>query len=865
MNNIKNENQLLIMKKYLIGVPFLVLIFIFSSSKIYPQSNLSYFLSEEVTYDESIPTPASVVGHKIGDWHISHDKLINYFLKLGESSDKVQVEQFGQTYENRPLLNVIITSKKNHEKLEQIRTEHLKLSDPKLSPNLEIANMPVIIRLGYSIHGNEASGSNASLLVAYHLAAAQGREIDEILKNCIILIDPSLNPDGLQRFSTWVNEHKSKNLNPDPNSREFSEAWPGGRTNHYWFDLNRDWLLAQHPESIGRLKLYHNWKPNVQTDHHEMGSDATFFFQPGVPSRKHPLIPEKNVTLTESIAIFHAKALNKYKRLYYSKESFDDFYFGKGSTYPDIHGSIGILFEQASVRGHLRETQNGTLTFPFAIKNHFIVSLSTIEAANNLKDDLLNYQRDFYINSANDKIDKNRAIIIGTKHDPARTILLGQVLLKHQIEIYKPTKDIKLGDNFFNAANSIVIPLDQKQNKLIKAIFERRTTFQDSLFYDISAWNFDLAYNAEVVWIENKNSIKIQGEQINGIDLPKGEIIGNGTYAYAMDWDQYFAPGLVYGLLDNEIIVKVASEPFTSKSGKQFERGSILIPIGIQEKSQDELSELLKKYTSAYHLKVYALESGLSSFGIDIGSINFKVVRKPSIALIIGNGVNSYSAGEVWHLLDQRYDMPVSLISNETLDKITLGRYNTLVLSGGSYSNLNANIQKKIKQWVQNGGTLIAWNDALRFVAKLQIADVKIKKAVKDTTLNISYADQSKAKGAQVIGGAIFNMEIDNTHPLAYGYDQKTLPVFKKGTLILEPAKKSIANPFKYVKDPLLSGYVSKENLKNISGSPAVSISTFGKGKIIAFTDNHNFRAFWYGTNRLFINSLLFGDKISTK
>ncbi|MCK5372056.1 MAG: zinc carboxypeptidase, partial [Cyclobacteriaceae bacterium] len=389
---------------------------------------------------------------------------------------------------------------------------------------------------------------NASLLVAYHLAAAQGAAIDEILDNCIILIDPSLNPDGMQRFSTWVNEHKSKNLNPDPNNREFNEAWPGGRTNHYWFDLNRDWLLAQHPESIGRLKLFHDWRPNVQTDHHEMGSEATFFFQPGVPARKHPLIPDLNVTLTERIGEFHARALDKYKRLYYTKESFDDFFFGKGSTYPDLHGGIGILFEQASVRGHLRETQNGIRSFPFAIKNQFITSLSTIDAAHNLKEDLMNYQRIFYKNATvNNKSDENRALIVGTKHDPARAILLGQVLLRHNIEIYKPSRDIELDSKMFFADKSIVIPLNQAQNKLVKAIFERRTTFQDSLFYDVSTWNFDLSYNAELVWIENKNSINILGEQITNLELPKGEIVGDEAYAYAIDWNQYFAPGLVYG------------------------------------------------------------------------------------------------------------------------------------------------------------------------------------------------------------------------------------------------------------------------------------------------------------------------------
>jgi hypothetical protein len=578
------------------------------------------------------------------------------------------------------------------------------------------------------------------------------------------------------------------------------------------------------------------------------------------------LIPDDNVSLTTQIGKYHAEALDKNLRLYYTKESFDDFYFGKGSTYPDLHGGIGILFEQASVRGHLRDTENGLLSFPFAVKNQFITSLSTIDAAYHLKDELLNHQKDFYINATkSDKNDENQAIIVGTKHDAARTILLGQVLMKHQIELYKPKRDVKVNGKQFFADKSLVIPLNQAQNKLIKAIFERRTSFQDSLFYDVSAWNFDLSYNLDLEWMDNKKTINILGERISNLELPKGNILGGKAYAYAIDWNQYYAPGFVNGLLKSGLIIKVAAEPFTSSSGKSFQRGSILIPVGIQKMGEEAVYELVEKYATSYHVKVVSLESGLSSSGIDLGSVNFNTVRKPEIAMLVDKGVSGYEAGEVWHLLDQRYDMHVTMISTSIVDRIKLDKYNTLVLPDGSYSSLNSTAQERIKQWVKDGGTLIAWKGALRLLSKLQIADVKFKKSTKDTTHAISYAEQPKYRGAQVIGGAIFNMEIDPTHPLAYGYDQSTLAVFKSGTIFLEPAKRLSSNPFKYTKDPLLSGYVSKENLKQISGSPAVSIASFGEGKVIAFTDDHNFRAFWYGTNRLFINSIFFGNQISNR
>lgn len=849
-----------LMKRIFIAIAFLV-----SHLYAFAQADINYYLPDNTDYNELIPTPKSVVGHEVGEWHITHDKLVYYFYELASRSSRVKVEKIGQTYEFRPLLNVIITSDKNHAKLEEIRLQHLKLTDPK-SGNINISDMPVVIRLGYSVHGNEASGANAAMLTAYHLAAAKGAEIDEILQNCIILIDPSLNPDGLQRHSTWANEHKSKNLNPDENGREFNESWPGGRTNHYWFDLNRDWLLAQHPESIARLRVYHDWKPNVQTDHHEMGSDATFFFQPGIPSRKNPLIPIKNVDLTHKIATYHAAALDEHKRLYYTKESFDDFYFGKGSTYPDIQGGIGILFEQASVRGHLRETENGLLSFPFAIKNQFISSLSTIQASLELKDELLTFQQEYFAgNLQPGKKSGAQGIVFGTLADPSRAALLAQVLLRHQIDIYSASQDLSVNGRKFYAGRSYIIPLDQTQSTLVRAIFERKTAFEDSLFYDISAWNFDLSYNTEIEWVSDMKTLGDLNSKVEEVDLPAGEMVGGRGYAYAIDWNQYFTPGFLYALLGKGLIVKVAHEPFTSNDGLPFDRGTLLIPVGLQNLGEEDVYELIEKYALKYHVKVNALGSGFSSAGIDLGSNNFERIQKPVIAMLVDESVSGYEAGEVWHLLDQRYDMHQTMISTDDVDRVKLNRYNVLLLPGGSYSKLNSVAQERIKDWVKEGGTLVAWSDALRFLDKLKIGDVKFEKPYRIDSATFSYADRPKARGAQFVGGAIFNMEMDLTHPLAYGYRKDKLPVFKGGDLVLEDSKGYHRNPFHYTDQPLLSGYVSEENLERIKSSPAVAVSSFGEGKVIALVDDPNFRAFWYGTNRLMMNAIFWGDMISTR
>ena len=407
------------MKKFCLSL--LALICFNASSQDYHVS-LDYFLPNNISYNSEIPTPASIIGHELGDWHITHDKLLQYMYRLAESSDRISIENRGETFEGRPLILLYVTAPNNQKNLQEIRKKHISLTE-KGADSIEVSNLPIVVYQGFSIHGNEPSGSNAALAVAYYLAAAQGPEIELLLDKSVILFDPSYNPDGLQRFAYWANMHKGKNINPDPNDREYNEIWPGGRTNHYWFDMNRDWLPVQLPESQARIKTFHDWYPNILTDHHEMGTNSTFFFQPGIPSRTNPLTPNKNQELTGKIGEYHAKELNKIGSLYYSKESFDDFYYGKGSTFPDINGGIGILFEQASSRGHAQESENGVLTFPFTIRNQFTAALSTLEAAIEMREEILNYQKTFYINARKESSNAGVSFLETKKMLPKHTNL----------------------------------------------------------------------------------------------------------------------------------------------------------------------------------------------------------------------------------------------------------------------------------------------------------------------------------------------------------------------------------------------------------------------------------------------------------
>ena len=821
--------------------------------------DLKYYLPDSITYNPAIPKPKDIIYHEVGEWHITHDRLVNYMKAIATAApDRVRFETMGFTYEGRPQVLLIITSPKNQQRLEEIRQQHVKLTDPSQSSSLNIDNMPIVVWIGHSIHGNESSGANASLLSAYYLAAAQGKQIDELLDNVVVLFDPTFNPDGLQRFSTWANQHKSKNLVSDPNSREFNEVWPGGRFNHYWFDLNRDWLPAVHVESQNRLTWFHKWKPNILTDHHEQGSNATFFFQPGVPSRVNPLTPEKNQELTAKLGKFHAAFLDRIGSMYFTKENYDDFYYGKGSTYPDVQGCIGILFEQASSRGHLQQTANGLLSFPFTIRNQFVTALSTLEGAKVLRKEFLEYQRDFFRKSA-DRASAftTKAYVFGDKSDKAKTFEFATMLRRHQIEINELPDN--WNDKDFDKGSAFIVSLNQPQHSLIRGIFDKTFEFKDSLFYDITAWTMPLAFGLQSKEITTPPNL---GAKVESLNFQKGEILGGrSNYAYLLEWDELYAPAAVNEMLGAGFIVKVATNTFEMSIGggnKKFDYGTIMIPVTLQKDNSETVANKLSAIAEKYRVKIYSLHTGNVSTGSDLGSSRFVSVTRPSVAMIVGPGVNATDAGEIWHLLDQRMNIPAAHLESSVFNRVELNKYNTLIMVGGSYPDLN---KDKLKTWVQAGGTLILAEEAVSWAAQNGITDVKFKraKAPVDSTQKLIYTDREQIDGAQQVFGAIFGAEVDLAHPLAYGYNQKTVSLFKANKVYMEKSKNPYATPFYYGNKPLQSGWVSRENFDAIKNSAAVVVNTVGNGRVINIADNPNFRAFWLGGSKVFMNAIFFG------
>ena len=813
-------------------------------------------------YDDAIPTPEEVMGHQVGTKHTLPLEVGLYFQEVARASDRVVLGDHGRTYEGRPLVHAIITSPANHARLDEIKAAHHRLSDDAASvSDAALEDMPIVLYLGYSIHGNEATGTEASLLALYHFAAGMGPAVEDVLDNAVLVMVPMFNPDGRARFAGWANRNRGGVAVTDPQNREHNEAWPGGRTNHYWFDLNRDWLPLVHPESRGRVGLFHEWRPQVLTDHHEMGSDATFFFMPGIQSRINPYTPDLNQEMTAALGEYHAQYLDDIGALYYTEESFDDFYIGKGSTYPDVQGTVGILFEQASSRALERETDNGILTYAYGVRNQFVTTLSTVAGAMALKTQLLRMHRDHYASASDFAAGQtNKAYVISLEPYRTRAQMLAELLQAHRVRVHALAERVEVDGRTYEPNEAYVVPVDQPQARLIAGVMETMTTFEDSLFYDVSTWTLPLAYAVPYGRLQGRVG-RYVGPEIATPILPDGGALIGGTagYAYLMEWGRYYAPRALHKLQDAGILPRVMTSAFSATAGgtiQEFAPGTIVIPVQASGVDPDVVHETVRRIVEEDHVTVYATSTGLTPVGSDLGSRGSVPLERPSVALIAGDGTSVYNTGAAWHLLSERFQMPVTLLEADDVARADLDRYTTIVVAGGSLNNLPV---ATLQNWVRAGGHLITLDSGSEWAIEEGFADLERKTVVFDSLfVDLPYDQLSTAYGAQGIGGAIFQVDLDTTHPVAYAA-LDPMPVFRQGTDLFEPADRPGANVGVYTESPLLSGYISDEMLGEVQESAAIVAANMGRGNVTMFMDNPNFRGFWYGTNGLFLNAIFFG------
>lgn len=854
-------NHIFIMRQYILTT------FLCLSAIHFSVAQNDYFFPEGLTFDSNIPSPQQFLGYPIGDWHTRHDRMVSYFEKLAELSEIADIQTIGYSNEHRPQVVLTITSKENHENLEAIRTQHLTLAEGTM-PRGGIDNMPVVVLLGFNVHGNEPSGMEAALLTAYYLLAADFEGREETLSNAVIMIDPTYNPDGRDRHSNWVNMHKGFPPVADPMDREHNEVWPRGRTNHYWFDLNRDWLPLAQVESQNRMAFYQKWLPNVATDFHEMGTNATYFFEPTKPfGSENPIVGRRNYDELNGIfAKYFRDALDEIGSLYYTKESFDNSYPGYGSTYPDMMGGLGLLFEQASSRGHLQSTQTKDISFAFTIRNQLRSSLATIKASVENRKLLLQYQIDFFKEGYQKAASsRTKAYIFGDEYDYNRTRNFAQYLQKHNIKIYQLESDQSVNGHNFKKGNAFIVPNNQLQYRMVQTIFEPVKEFYDSVFYDASAWTVALAYDMPYARMGTPNL----GAEVNSYDLSeKRRFVKKAKYAYLFDWSDYNAPKALNYLQENGVFTKAATKPFTVEiegQKRDFHYGSILVSVADQHLDPDELHEKVMRAGQIANIEIVGVSTGFNIAGPDLGSRSFATLSKPKIVMLLGDGVSGYEAGEVWHLLDTKLNMPISKVDILNFDRMNLNDYTTLILVSGSYRSLSENQIMKIRRWTENGGTLITQRQGTNWAIRQGIAKETFRKSPEKAVQKMDRFDFETARnrsGSKAIGGSIYMTDIDITHPLGFGYHRRELPVYRNHSIFIEPSKSAYSTVTKYTNNPHLDGYLHPDNLEMIANSASLLVSRVGAGRAILFVDNPNFRGFWYGTNRLFFNAIFFGNQV---
>lgn len=824
------------------------------------REELSYFMPKEwhYTLDNQVPTPEQELGFQVGSQHVNWEQVVAYMKRLAAVSPRFSIQEYGRTFENRPLLCVVITSEKNQKNLESLRAAHAQLADPTAS--VDTKSLPAVASVMMSVHGNEASGVNASLPFAYFFAAAQGPEIEALLDKTIITLVPGQNPDGITRFSTWVNSNRSLRNVTDPQSREFSEIWPGGRSNHYWHDLNRDWLNASMPEMKALLKIYHDWMPNLVNDHHEMGSSSTFFLEPADPVGYYPHIPQENKDLTQKVSSYNMAALDRIGSLYLSKDQFDSYSLGTGDVYGDALGSIAMLFEQASARGHQQETENGILNFPFAVRNHATTAFGSVKAAYEMREELNDYMHRFVVARHKEAIAlPEKGYIFDGNGSDAVSYHFIEMLAQHDLHVNRLAKETTINGHTYDPAHAYVIPMDQRHSMVLRSFLERNTQFKDSLFYDLSTWNMAEAYGLKYAPL--KSIAGLQGEAVTTPTFPKGGVSGKANYAYLFDNKEYYAPLFIKRLQDGGAKVKVSGVGLHATEGYQYGPGMLMVPVTGQKISADSLYTLIQKGATEAGITVRNVSSGQMK-DYDLGHFYNRPVKEAKVAVLIGGRMRSNVAGSLWYLLDNRYQMQPTMLDESTLSRADLNRYNVLILSGELAGG--EAVAQQIANWVKAGGTLITIGSGYQTANKAKLTKIEtIDLSQPDSATYVPYDKRSDRFAEFQIPGTDLQVSLDTTHPLCWGYTESVMPILKNSNLVFKMPKEANLAPVCYdKKQPLLSGFIRPEHLKALTGMPEVICQGAGKGQVICFADDPNFRSIWYAGTRLFMNAVLFGNLI---
>lgn len=816
--------------------------------------DLGFFLPKSLTvegkdvalagnYNSAIPTPKQFFGFELGERYCEWSDILGYVEAVAAKSDRITLVDLGRTHEMRRLVQLVITSPKNHANLAQIKASHLQLLDASASASLDTKQMPIVSSITCSMHGDEVSGANAAVAMTYFFAASEDEAVVKMLDNMVLLLTPGSNPDALNRYSAWVNNSLGSLLCGNNESYEHKQAWPGARANHYYANVNRDLLMCQHPEGRMAVESYLDWHPNLVLDLHEMrGKRARFFHSPGHPKRLHQYVTHENQALTGEVGNYVSKVLEPIGAEPYCKTGFDDYYLGKGAAYGDVQGSVCLLFEQSSARGYMRKYANGYITLPVTIRHQTEATIAALCAGCDMRVKLLDYQRKFYVESAeNAQQSEVQGYIFHARGDKARAYRLLENLLVHNIDVYHLAKDTKVGKERFVAEDSYIIPLNQRYFYKVKAVWERLGTdiYEDLHFYDISTWTFPLAYN--VAHAELKSVEGLIGEKAS-LSFPQGSVVGGKSErGYIVDAVGLYSHNLLNALLSKGVVVKVATKAF--KHNKQTMMcGSALVEVANQPLSADAIYDILAKAVAENGVNVYTFDEKLNT-----EKLGLKMARQPKVALLVGEGIKGEVCGEMWMLLEKHYGIAPLRISTSDINKGVLAHCNVLISAHGALPKRHK-AYPTIRQWVADGGTIITTGMGYQMAARAGMTAIK------------RIAPPADKSDKEQIAGAILNASVDITSPVAYGYIANELPLFRKGPQVYdEAAMKGVIVPLRYTDKPHLSGYVSDANIGRIAKTPAVMVVKHGEGELIHFADDPIFRSYWFGGAKMLMNAVYFG------
>ncbi len=805
---------------------------------------------------QKLQSPSEFLGYEIGSRFTRHHKVVDYFKYVSNLSKNVKLEKYGETNEHRALYVSYISSNENITNLEEIRKKNL--AQTGISSGNSDAKT-AIVWLSYNVHGNEASSTEAAMLTLYQLITAK----KSWLENTIVIIDPSINPDGRDRYVNWYNQVKSTPYNINQEAKEHVEPWPGGRPNHYLFDLNRDWAWASQIETQQRIKIYNKWMPHVHVDFHEQYINNPYYFAPAAEPF-HEIISDWQRDFQTKIGKNHAKYFDKEGWLYFTKESFDLLYPSYGDTYPTFMGAIGMTYEQAGhgMAGLGIKTDGGEiLTLKDRAIHHTTTGLSTVEVSSKNASKLNSEFKKFFENT-----DFTYQSFVLKNDNQDKTARLKRLLDTHEIKYEQATKATIKGYNFntekeskFSISNNdLVIHTNQPKGKMVKVLFEPKTKLVDSLTYDITAWAIPFAHGFNAI----ASKTKVNSKSITSSKSVQNTI-NKSAYAYISKWNSLDDANFLADLLQQNIVPRFTEKEF-SVQGKSFQKGTLIILRN--DNRTDSFDTKLIEIANKHQRELTPSPTGFVSSGVDFGSYSVKPINKQKIAVLSGKGTSSLSFGEIWHFFETQLHYPITNINSDNFSYVDFSNYDVIILPNGYYSRvLTKETLDKLKKWTRSGGTLIAIGNALNSFADKKGFSLKKKQAKKDTIkANLTpYADRERKSVENLITGSVFKSTVDTTHPLAFGYDKEYFSLKLSGT------------SFEYLKDgnnvayfneatKNVAGYAGSKAVKNIPESLLFGEDKMGNGSIIYMIDNPLFRSFWENGKLFVANAVFFlnSDKL---